>query len=237
MLKKRGLINPKETKRRVKAARSVRLRATRELKVADFGDLVQFDSKHFNLPWGDKRFQITAIDVLGKRKISRTYSHLSSRKARDFFLLVQEKFPFQIKRAQSDNGSEFAGEFDDLLQELGIPHYFIYPNCPKQNSCVERAIQTDLKEFYQNCNFADTIEEQNRLLEEWDETYNSYRPHQAIGYLTPDEFYQKRQSAIIKPLRVAYLLDLSAVYHVMNQNTKLTNRTNCINITFEYKLE
>jgi len=218
MLKKRGLINPKETKRRVKAARSVRLRATRELKVADFGDLVQFDSKHFNLPWGDKRFQITAIDVLGKRKISRTYSHLSSRKPGISSCLCKKSSHSKLKEPRATMDRSLQVSLTIFCKSLAFHIILSTRTVQSRTRVLKRAIQTDLKEFYQNCNFADTIEEQNRLLEEWDETYNSYRPHQAIGYLTPDEFYQKRQSAIIKPLRVAYLLDLSAVYHVMNQN-------------------
>ena len=223
ILKKRDMINPKDTRKRKLAAKRHRLRVSNELKVADFGDLVQFDLKHFNLPWGDKRFQITAIDVLGKKKISRSYSNLSSRSAKNFFLLAMNIFPFPIKQVQTDNGPEFLGEFEKLLSKLHIPHYFIYPNCPRQNSIVERAIQTDIKEFYCHCNFADTIDEQNRLLASWDDKYNGYRPHQALGYLTPDEFYREKKYIRIKPIKVAYVLDPSTVYYVMNQSKELTD--------------
>ena len=34
-------------------------------------------------------------------------------------------------------------------------------------------------------------EELNRQLEAWEYTYNYVRPHQALGYLTPNEYYRQ----------------------------------------------
>jgi transposase InsO family protein len=46
---------------------------------------------------------------------------------------VMEYFEFDIKIVQTDNGSEFLGEFDKYLNEIGIEHYFSYPRSPKTN--------------------------------------------------------------------------------------------------------
>lgn len=223
ILKRRDLIKPKESQRRKRAAKRRKLRVSKEFKVKTFGDLVQLDSKHFNLPWGKKRYQLQVIDVLGKMKFSKDYSHLSSRKAKEFFLEGLNMFPYPIKKVQTDNGSEFLGEFDQLLKQLNIPHYFTYPNTPQQNSVVERSIQTDIKEFYEQSNFTSEVDEQNELLREWNEIYNSYRPHQSLGYLTPNEYYERYKEDRIKlvPLRVAYVESPETVYHVLDQNIDL----------------
>lgn len=221
ILKAKNLINPKVSRKKKKAAKRKRLRYSKQLKVTDFGDIVQFDSKHFYTPFGQKRYQINAIDVLGKLKFSRTFSTLSSRNAKTFFLEAQNNFPFPIKRAQTDNGSEFEKEFDQLLAKLNIPHYFTYPNCPKQNSVVERSIQTDIKEFYELQNFMPTIEEQNKALNEWNDTYNNFRPHQSLGYLTPKEYYEKHKNRALIPLTVTYIENPETVYHAMNQKKHL----------------
>ena len=105
ILKKKGLIDKKISQKKRRAQVKVKkLRYSKELKVEAFGDVVQFDSKHFNAPWGGKRYQINAIDVLSKYKVSRTFSKLSSRSAKNFFLEAQSTFPFPIKRVQTDNG-------------------------------------------------------------------------------------------------------------------------------------
>ncbi len=49
------------------------------------------------------------------------------------FMKVMEYFEFDIKIVQTDNGSEFLGEFDKYLNEIGIEHYFSYPRSPKTN--------------------------------------------------------------------------------------------------------
>lgn len=224
ILKTKGLIKEKESKRRKRAAKRRRLRVSKELKVEGFGDLVQLDTKHFNLPWSKKRYQLQAIDVIGKIKFSKTFSHLSSRKAKEFFLEALNNFPYPVKAVQTDNGSEFLKEFDDLLKKLDIPHYFTYPSSPKQNSVVERSIQTDIKEFYEQCNFASDEDEQNKLLACWNDTYNNFRPHQSLGYLTPNQYYErhKNNQLALKPLKIAYVKSPETVYHVLDQNKNLT---------------
>ena len=194
ILKRKGLISPKASKRRKLASHRKRLRVSRDLIVRNFGDLIQIDTKHLWYSTGEKRYQFVAIDCFGKFKYSKVYKTASSRKAKQFFNEAKGKFPFPIKAVQSDNGSEFQGEFDKLLKELKIPHYFSYPSSPKQNSMVERAIQTDINEFYHQGNLTSDIDEQNRLLRKWEEVYYKIRPHTSLDYLTPEEYYYKHQA-------------------------------------------
>ena len=59
-------------------------------------------------------------------------------------------YPLTIKSMQTDNGSEFLGDFDEYLKSRMIPHYFSYPRCPKINGCVERYNSTLKEEFVYN---------------------------------------------------------------------------------------
>jgi len=219
ILKDKGRINPKESQRRKKAAKQKRKRLSKDFKVSWFGDLVAFDTKHFWLSWGEKRYHYQAIDIFGKKKFSLTFSSPSSRNGKKFFLLAEKHFPFRIQNVLTDGGPEWQDEFDKLLNQKGIPHYYIYPHTPKQNSVVERSIKTDLKEFYQQGNVCADLKEQNQRLSEWNEIYEDIRPHQALDNLTPNEYYHKCQQKILlpQPLFIRCLPDLSSVYHVLDQ--------------------
>ncbi len=69
-----------------------------------------------------------------------------------------------------------------MLRKKKIPHYHTYPNCPKQNSIVERSIQTDVYEFYRQGNLVSGVKKQNEKLSRWNEIYNDVRPHQSLDY-------------------------------------------------------
>jgi len=47
----------------------------------------------------------------------------------------------------SDNGSEFMKEFESLLQEKGLTHYWTYPRSPKMNAHNERFNRTIQEQF------------------------------------------------------------------------------------------
>jgi transposase InsO family protein len=95
--------------------------------------------------------------------------------------------PFPVMGIQTDDGSEYMKHFDEALEKLGITHYFSHPNCPQENTRVERNIQTSKQELWAHRAGYD-VGELNRITSEWNETYNDYRPHQSPGYLTPNEF-------------------------------------------------
>jgi transposase InsO family protein len=64
----------------------------------------------------------------------------------------------------------------------------------KGSSCVERSHLTHQEEFYDLVEIPDSLAEHNALLEEWERVYNEIRPHQALGYLTPNEYLQRCQT-------------------------------------------
>ena len=61
--------------------------------------------------------------------------------------LAFDLFPGPVDRVLSDNGSEYEGEFADLLRARGIARYYTYPKTPKMNAHAERFNRTAQKEF------------------------------------------------------------------------------------------
>ena len=197
VLKKRCLINKKVSQKRRKAALRPKARFPRGLRISEAGDMVQMDVRHIMLPGGKRFYQFTAIDVLGKRKIMRIYASESSRNGAHFLQECFLNFPFPIKAVQTDNGSTFLKEFDKLCREKGLPHYFIYPRTPKQNTYVEISQGADKREFYQQGNVCSILEVMQRKIREWEDIWNNVRPHQALNYLTPSEYLYKLQNGRI----------------------------------------
>jgi transposase InsO family protein len=64
------------------------------------------------------------------------------------------------------------------------------PRSPKLNDYVERAQRTHSEEFYEVTDSSSDLGELNQALLEWERVYNTVRPHQALGYLTPKEFLE-----------------------------------------------
>lgn len=189
ILKKKGLIAEKASRKRRKAALNPKLRA-RGTKYKHPGSHVEIDTKHIQVP-GLKVYQFTAIDSVTKQRVIRVYPKVTSRQGRLFLREVVRSFPFRIVTIQTDNGSEFLGEFRKACKRLKIAHCFAYPKSPEQNALVERSHRTDDDEFYFLGNLGDNLEEQQQLIKEWEYTYNHKRPHQTLGYLTPNEYFEK----------------------------------------------
>lgn len=191
VLKRKGLINEKVSKKRSKAAKNPRKRFPKGLRISSAGDMVQIDTMYINLIGGKRIYQFTAIDVLTKTRVLRYYPSLSSKNGADFLKHCLKRFSFPIKAIQTDNGSEFLKYFDDLCKEMSLPHYFIYPRTPKQNTYVEVSHLADKNEFYSQGNIGCSVESMQRKLEEWEYVWNYIRPHEALGYLTPNEYLNK----------------------------------------------
>lgn len=194
IFKRKGLINKKISIKRRKAAKNPRKRFPHGFKVSCPGDMVQMDTKYIMIIGGKKFYQFTAIDVLGKKRILRVYPSLSSRNGAHFLQQCINGFDFKIKNIQTDNGSEFFGEFDKLCKKLNIPHYFIYPRHPKQNTYVETSHGADEKEFYQQGNVSSVLEVMQKRIIEWQDIWNKIRPHESLDYLTPEAYYHKWQT-------------------------------------------
>lgn len=193
ILKRKCLIDKKVSKKKSKAAKNPKQRYPRGFRITSAGDMVQIDTKFVTLLGGRLIYQFTAIDVLTKRRVLRFYSSLLSKNGADFLKVCLKEFPFQIKAIQTDNGKEFLKYFDKLCKELNLPHYFIEARHPKQNTYVENSHGSDEREFYQQGKVECDIETMHDVLEKWEHDWNYVRPHEALNYLTPDEYLNKTQ--------------------------------------------
>ena len=198
ILKKKGMIDKKVSKKRYKAAKNPKQRYPKGLRINCQGDMVQIDTKFVTMQ-NRMIYQFTAIDVLTKRRVLRFYSSLLSKNGADFLKVCLEQFPFPIKAVQTDNGKEFLKDFDGLCKKLGVTHYFIEPAHPKQNTYVENSHGSDEREFYQQGNVYHDITMMDEALASWEHIWNYERPHEALGYLTPDEYLIKLKQLPLLP--------------------------------------
>jgi transposase InsO family protein len=136
---------------------------------------------------GIKRYIYTAIDVEKKFALAGAYTNHSSASAADFLGKLRTVAPFDIQEIQSDNGSEFALRFEEACTALGITHFHTYPRSPKMNAHVERFNRTLSEDFIQHHRGAlrDDLKRFNELLIDWLLWYNTERPHQSLGMLSP----------------------------------------------------
>jgi len=92
------------------------------------------------------------------------------------------------KKIRVDNGPEFiAKEFELWAEKRGIAILHIQPGKPAQNAYIERFNRTyreDVLDLY----MFDSIEEVQKITDDWLDDYNKNRPHQSLNNLAPLEF-------------------------------------------------
>jgi putative transposase len=189
-LKARGVLREAMSARRKARLQRDRPRRPRDLVVDRPGALVQMDTKHVSLGGGKVVYHFGALDCFTRKRVVGLSRSLSSQQGAEFLRRVVSQFPFEVAAIQSDGGSEFLGVFRLAAEELKLPHYFNRPNYPQGNGQIERSFRTDEEEFYQVEDLpADTGGLEAALLA-WNRVYEQVRPHQALGYQTPEQFYQ-----------------------------------------------
>jgi putative transposase len=155
------------------------------------GDLVQVDTLQVRFSDSEIRYHYSARDAISRWDCARAYRRASSLTATDFLEYLERKFPFPVRAIQIDGGSEFKKDFEAGCRAHDIRLFIIPPRSPKLQGLVERSNRTHREEFYEVEDIEVELEGHNRQLEEWTKTYNFIRPHKALGYLTPNEFYQR----------------------------------------------
>jgi hypothetical protein len=79
-----------------------------------------FDTVVLYLPYGVKRYILSAIDYKSKIAYARCYSSKSSLSSFDFILRLSMLVNGKISAILSDNGSEFAKYFEPLLTQSDL---------------------------------------------------------------------------------------------------------------------
>ena len=159
------------------------------------GDLVQVDTMLIRVDVKMYRVHFTARDVVSRKDVVAAYNRASSRSAERFLREELPRLGFPVRALQIDGGSEFKASFEASCQALGILLFVLPPRSPKLNGHVERAHRTYQEEFYDLTELPDSLAAHNALLRMHEEVYNTVRPHQALGYLTPNEYLAQWQVA------------------------------------------
>lgn len=100
-----------------------------------------------------------------------------------------KRFPFKVACVNTDNGFENNNDFSKELKKENVFHFYSNRSTPTDNPRVERSHLTDDVEFYLKGNLFNDLQQQKEATRKWEDFYNFKRPHQALGYLTPMEFY------------------------------------------------
>jgi hypothetical protein len=155
------------------------------------GELVEFDVKH--LPSvGTKRYGFVTIDVITKQASVYVSSTITSKQGTIAWKRAKHELGLTNSvQVITDNGSENLGAFADLLESQNVRHYFARPHTPKDKPHVERFIGSLERECLQWGGVAIDKTDQQTIIDEWLKKYHNYRPHQALNYLTPNEFKAK----------------------------------------------
>jgi putative transposase len=188
--------------RRSLGSRPYAVRKPKDYRVEEPGDLVQLDTLDVRLCPGCEYKQFTARDMVSRWDVVSVGRSATARAAARFLEEVEGRMPFPVKGVQIDGGSEFRAEFELACKEKGLTLIVLPPRSPKLNGRVERAQRTHKEEFWQVTEAEPELAALREELAEWEVVYNTVRPHQALGYLTPQEYveqwpeYQARKEAL-----------------------------------------
>jgi putative transposase len=92
----------------------------------------------------------------------------------------------------TDNGSEFTSRaFDAWAYSRGVKIEYIQPGKPNQNGFIERFNGT-YRDQVLDAYLFDSIDEVREVTSRWIAEYNTIRPHESLGDISPIEFLTRR---------------------------------------------
>lgn len=167
------------------------MRKPKDYQVSRPGDLVQVDTMDLRPLPGVMLKQFTARDLVSRWDVLSVGTQATAAAATRFLEALLTRSPFPIRALQVDGGSEFMAGFEQACQQRGIRLFVLPPRSPKLNGHVERANRTHAEEFWQCYDGDLDVASAQAALLAWEHRYNTVRPHQALGYLTPAQFLQQ----------------------------------------------
>jgi len=184
------LIEPLLERRRRKkhSPRPYAIRKPRDYLAREPGDIVEVDTVDLRPVPGVILKHFTACDVVSRWGVLGVYTRATANTAAQFLDALEARLPFPLKAIQVDGGSEFKADFELACRERGIRLFVLPPHSPKLNGCVERGNRTHREEFYEVYDLDWLVHLLRPDLLNWEHIYNTIRPHQALGYLTPQEY-------------------------------------------------
>ena len=163
-----------------KAWKARKKRTNKPYQRADYpGQKVQVDVKYVPsecVTDGNKYYQYTAVDECTRWTYRCMYAEHSTHSSIQFLHQLVKASPFQIKRIQTDNGTEWtkqliANDPKDLtsfelgLKAYGIEYQRIRVATPRHNGKVERQHRIDQARFYNDLRMYSLLDGQRQLAE------------------------------------------------------------------------
>jgi putative transposase len=164
------------------------VRKPADWRIARPGDLVELDTVDVRPVASVSLKQFTARDVVSRWDVVELASRATAGRAVAALEAIVARMPFGVRAISVDGGSEFRAEFEVACRERGICLFVLPPRSPKLHGAVERANRTHTEEFYECSTAEPTVAALGAELAAWEIVYNTIRPHQALGYLTPAEY-------------------------------------------------
>jgi putative transposase len=197
-LKERGVLkeairNHISSRKRLQK-RPYAVRKPKEYNAREPGDIVQVDTMDLRPLPGVIIKHFSARDIISKWDVVEVSSRATASSAARFITAILTRMPFKVKAIQVDGGSEFQSTFEETCQKLGIRLFVLPPRSPKLNGHVERANRTHAEEFYEVTEADFDMHSLIPALRDWEQIYNTIRPHQSLKYLTPNEFLLQNYS-------------------------------------------
>ena len=147
----------------------------------------KYDGKHKENFW----YQFTEIDSFTRIRTIEVSDEQDTKTAIDLHKEAVKRFPFKVACENTDNGFENNNDFSKALKKERVFHFYSNAGTPTDNPRVERSHLTDDLEFYsKGGNISNDLGIQKEKVRGWEYIYNFKRPHQALGQLTPMEFYR-----------------------------------------------
>ena len=173
-------------------------------------ELWQFDVVHgFLLADGTSAKALTGLDDHSRFCVSaRLMAREQTQAVCDGFSSALKTYgvPAQVL---TDNGKVFTGRFaqppvevlfDRICRENGIDHILTLPRKPTTTGKIERFHRSLRSEFNTRQQFRN-LKTAQEALDEWVTYYNTQRPHQALGDLTPENRFRAGDSGVQHQLR------------------------------------
>ena len=171
------------------------IRKPKDYVITAPGDLVQIDTLDVAVAHGSRFLQLSLVDVCCRWTAAEVRRGKAALTMRASLQRMEDRLPFALRAIQIDGGSEFKADFEAYCQERGIRLFVLPPRSPKLNGMVERLQRSYRDEFYACVDLEPRLEPLSQALRSYEDTYNTIRPHQALGYQTPQQFIDHRDAA------------------------------------------
>lgn len=204
----------------------VKFRPPSKLKDYAPGALVEKDMKYLVKPkqehYGKHKdnywYQFTEIDSFTRIRALEVSNKQDTKTTIALHKETVKRFPFKVACENTDNGFENNNDFSKELKKENVFHFYSNRSTPTDNPRVERSHLTDDLEFYLKGNLFNDLQAQKEATKKFEDNYNFKRPHQALGYLTPMEFYLLWKKSPEK----AYAITEKWREYLRKQRTRLT---------------